>query len=198
MPNWVYSEGTITGSKEAIQKFIKDGLKAETLPETINEINNLVENANLSLGCWLPRPKIYDDFDTTNYPERFPDAAKEQKELYGYVGWRDWNIANYGCKWDCKFDSFNYTENEENCVILFYFDSPWSPAAEWFGKMQEMYPDLNFVLEYIEPGNCFAGYGQTQREGESVWFEYSDYDNWEESPLYTQYEDEEMVDIETE
>lgn len=36
MPNWVENQGTISGSKDAIRNFIKDGLQVETLPEKNN------------------------------------------------------------------------------------------------------------------------------------------------------------------
>ena len=192
MPNWCFNSGSISGSKESIKKFIKDGLQVETLPENMIEIDELLQNNEvLSIGKWLPMPKIYEDFDTTNKPNDFPDAAKEQMEKYGVVGWYEWYRKFYGCKWDCFFDNIQYTENGDNGIITFYFDSPWSPPTAWFENMQEKYPELDFEVEYLETGMCYAGSGATYRDDDTVYFQYGDYDDYTESPLYELYEEDE-------
>ena len=183
MPNWCFNQGSISGNKDSIKKFIKDGLQVETLPESAVEIDDLLQSKELSLATWLPRPEIF-DIDTTNYPEKFPEAVKEQMEKYGVVGWYDWGLKFYGCKWDCIFDAFQYVENNDNSDISFYFDSPWSPATEWFKNIQEKYPDLDFEVQYIEPGMCFSGEGSTLRDGDDVTFDVIDFEDWTESPLY--------------
>ena len=183
MPNWCFNQGSISGSKDSIKKFIKDGLQVETLPESAVEIDDLLQSKELSLATWLPRPEIF-DIDTANYPEKFPEAVKEQMEKYGVVGWYRWSLKFYGCKWDCTFDNFQYVENNDNSVISFYFDSPWSPAIEWFKNMQEKYPDLDFEVQYIEPGMCFSGEGSTLRDGDDVTFDVIDFEDWTESPLF--------------
>jgi hypothetical protein len=170
-------------AKIPLRKFIKDGLQVETLPESAVEIDDLLQSKELSLATWFPRPEIF-DIDTTNYPEKFPEAVKEQMEKYGVVGWYDWGLKFYGCKWDCIFDAFQYVENNDNSVISFYFDSPWSPATEWFINIQEKYPDLDFEVQYIEPGMCFSGEGSTLRDGDDVTFDVIDFEDWTESPLF--------------
>lgn len=192
MPNWCFNSGSISGSKESIKKFIKDGLQVETLPENMVEIDELLQKSEqLTIGCWLPMPQTYNDFDTTNKPNDFPDAAKEQKEKHGAVGWYDWRMKHYGCKWDCVFDNFQYTENNDLGIITFNFDSPWSPPIAWFENMQEKYPELDFEVEYIETGMCYAGSGSTYRDDDTVYFQYGDYDDYTESPLYELYEEDE-------
>lgn len=145
-------------------------------------------------------PQTYHDFDTTNYPDKFPEAVKEQQEKYGAVGWYDWNKQNYGCKWDCDFDSFQYGESKDGseAEITFYFDSPWTPGDIFFMNLQEMYPELNFSLEYIEPGCCFAGHGETNRYDETVEFYCDEYEDWTESPFYTEFGYDEMFEDEEE
>ena len=185
MPNWCYNQGSISGTKDSIKKFIKDGLQVETLPENMTEIDDLLQNfEELSIGNWLPMPQIFSDFDTTNYPDKFPDAVKEQMEKYGVVGWRDWRSKFYGCKWDCNFDNIQYTENWGESIITFYFDSPWSPPIAWFKNIQEKYPDLDIEVQFIEHGICFSGVGSTVRDSDDVTFESMDFDDWTESPLY--------------
>lgn len=83
-------------------------------------------------------------------------GTTEQEQLnqqkYGYASWYDWNIANWGTKWDlCETQADRHDANN----ITLTFDTAWSPPIEAYGKLEE----LGFVIEayYYEPGMCFCG-----------------------------------------
>lgn len=154
MPNWAYSDATVTGPKESLKKMLDYGK---------DHIRHFRDGDAITLGSWFPRPETYDKYDTTNYPngeklvigekyndeiiteeliERFKQATKEQREKYGAVGWYEWNCKNYGCKWDCPLC---IVEKEDS--IEFSIQSPWGIPDVWYKRMSEMYPDLVFTVK---------------------------------------------------
>jgi len=68
--------------------------------------------------------------------------------------WYNWSLENWGCKWDACESYVN--ESEPQCFSV-GFDSAWAPPTEWLRNIMDDYPNLEFELEYDEPGMCFAG-----------------------------------------
>jgi hypothetical protein len=95
-------------------------------------------------------------------PELIPCAngtEKNRKALikkYGTDNWYDWNVANWGTKWDCSSSECGY-QTDNKTYFSVGFDSAWCPPTNWFHKIVEMYPKLNFKLSYSETGCWFAG-----------------------------------------
>lgn len=71
---------------------------------------------------------------------------------YGYDNWYNWSIANWGTKWqpDVCVD-FGDTWASAN------FDTAWSPPEPIYNKLVELFPDLDIMWHYNEPGCCFSG-----------------------------------------
>jgi hypothetical protein len=80
------------------------------------------------------------------------DHEKANREKYGYGSWYDFNIANWGTKWDVNSD--NVAIEDANTVSA-SFDSAWSPPINAYEKLVEM----GFEIEafYYEPGMGFVG-----------------------------------------
>lgn len=87
-----------------------------------------------------------------------PDAAKNDalraanKEKHGFESWYDWNVANWGTKWDlCEVGVDRHDANN----ITLTFDTAWSPPIEAYAVLEEQ----GFVIEafYYEPGMSFCG-----------------------------------------
>lgn len=120
-------------------------------------------------------------------PELIPCANGTEKdrkalvEMYGTDNWYDWNIANWGTKWDCSSSEQGYQTDEESYFAV-NFDSAWSPPTNWLVKVIADYPKLNFKLIYSETGCWFAGVafsndgGMDEEQGEP---EYIDSDSGE-------------------
>lgn len=170
MPNWTYNTIRVEGSKDSLTKFMTDGLANAHKPE------NEGDNPQLSLSSWIPTPETFLKYDTTNHPdgkglkvgdkwwdglgdhgdkvvteeliEEFKQATKEQAEKYGVIGWYDYNVKTFGCKWDSEVRVEGINDTEINLSA----DTPWSAPENWLRTISEKYPDLTFHLhaEYEE------------------------------------------------
>lgn len=158
MPNWTNNRVSIRGLKADLDKFLNDGEKG-----------GKNENGFFSFESWIPMPKTYVDYDTCNYAygerlevgkkfkryqanggdictekdiEDYKRESKYQQETYGVVGWYDWRVKYWGCKWDTDLE-IDY-QNEER--IDFVFDTPWSAPREFFDEISRRYPTLEIWL----------------------------------------------------
>lgn len=127
MPNWCNNGVTLRHADPAMIDRVlnaKDGLLQEFIP-CPQELNEAVAN-----------------FET--------NEAMVAK--YGYSSWYDWNIANWGTKWDFTLEN---AERHEDGSVTASFDSAWSPPIEAYIKLCA----LGFEVEglYYEPGMQFVG-----------------------------------------
>ena len=161
MPNWVFNTIKINGKNEDIEKLLSDASKHE--------------NGKLYFSSWIPVPETFKKYDTTNFPngdkltiggrtgyeddspivtqeliDEYKAATKEQMELYGVVGWYDYNCKTYGCKWDSRLDINSQSVGE----LSLYCETPWSPPENFCLTMSERYPELSFemVSDSVEGG----------------------------------------------
>ena len=100
---------------------------------------------------------------------------KEFKKKFGADNWYNWQIANWGTKWDIDTDNLQ----EEETSLFYVFETAYSPPVAWLEKVCEMFPKLEFTLNYEEGGNGFQGeaYGVDGELSDNCW----DWDgNWDE------------------
>ena len=73
--------------------------------------------------------------------------------------WYNWNNRNWGTKWDVAVsndEKYPDTElvdeepNGDNLVLLYKFQTAWSPAFPVMEKLSAQYPDLLLTLNYQE------------------------------------------------
>jgi hypothetical protein len=122
---------------------------------------------------WLPS-KNDEDTEETRREEmlkatalNFGHALKESKQWasqykqnvdsYGHKSWYSWSISNWGTKWDIDVEITDQHEEGDDSFVVFAFDSAWSPPAEAIIKIAANYPELEFDLEFYEPGMDFGG-----------------------------------------
>jgi hypothetical protein len=97
------------------------------------------------------------------------------KEVPFGSGWHDWRSEHWGCKWDASFadsgplfalgqegmdvDISKSTQGvtKTPTVVVYKFDTPWSPPMPFLISASEQHPELEFVLRFGEPGNNYAG-----------------------------------------
>lgn len=110
------------------------------------------------LNEFIPCPIELNDDDLTTWsrgPEQEVRDKKKAalKEKYGYESWYDWNIDNYGTKWDVGDSQGIQTWDDHELIV--YFDSAWSPPIEAYNRLI----DLGFIVyaTWYEPGCAFAG-----------------------------------------
>ena len=81
---------------------------------------------------------------------------------------RQWNIDNWGTKWDVECSEDAFIEDDH---VELLFDSAWGPPVAWLKKVAKDYPKLKFSLKYDEPGMCFMGCAKGSKgviENESI------------------------------
>ena len=162
MADWTNNRITIKGSKEDLAKMMGDAIRDK--------------DGNLKLSSWFPVPETFKKYDTTNHPngkglrvgkkidkdddstiitkeliEEYKQATREQKELYGVVGWYDFNLQTFGCKWDCEV----YVESEKDDEIVLITDTPWEAPEAFLHSMSERYPALSFCNHASFDDGCW-------------------------------------------
>jgi len=78
---------------------------------------------------------------------------KELKKKYGHKDWYDWNVANWGTKWNVSDAEIDEDENS----VSYGYNTAWSPNCAFFKNICKQYPLLDFTLEYEEEGVGFEG-----------------------------------------
>jgi hypothetical protein len=68
------------------------------------------------------------------------DRASEQDN------WYDWNISNWGTKWDAGDQLFEASDTE----LVYYFNTAWSPPLGVMNAFIKNYPQLEFTFTYEE------------------------------------------------
>lgn len=78
------------------------------------------------------------------------DQFKDNVKTCGYGYWYDWRIANWGTKWN-SYDGERVNDN------TIRFDTAWSIPMGIYEKLEEMYPDVKFNLQFADEdlgSNC--------------------------------------------
>lgn len=138
MPNWCNNGITLRHADPAmIDRVVKgkDGLLMEFLPTP----DALLKTMAGSFG--------------DNEKQRALEAKQEENfKQFGAKDWYDWNIANWGTKWDFALENL---ERPDPNTVTAAFDSAWAPPIGAYEKLME----LGFEIEamYYEPGMCFVG-----------------------------------------
>ena len=68
--------------------------------------------------------------------------------------WYAYNLANYGCKWNCNANDWD-VESGDGTTISISFDSPWCPPDKIFEQLSQEYESV--LAYYYEPGMAFCG-----------------------------------------
>lgn len=137
MPNWCNNGITLRHADPAmIDRVIKgkEGLLMEFIPTP----KALTETVAGFMG---------EDKRAAHEAQQAANIAK-----YGFKDWYDWNVANWGTKWDVTLDSI---ERVDPNTVTASFESAWAPPINAYERLEE----LGFEVEafYYEPGMCFVG-----------------------------------------
>jgi hypothetical protein len=137
-------------------------------------IDRVVKGKDGLLMEFLPTPTALTETMAGSYGDDEKQKALELKQLenirlYDAKDWYDWNIANWGTKWDFALE--NLDRPDANTVTA-AFDSAWAPPIDAYRKLLA----LGFEIEafYYEPGMCFVGKFTGDEHGEDDdYYEYS-------------------------
>lgn len=93
------------------------------------------------------------------------NATAIQEKEYGCVGWYDYNLKNFGTKWDMQLTDWDSWYVDDNTsVIIFKVETAWSIPDEWLEYLAEKYPNLGFAVRTYEEQPAWNGYFNV-REG---------------------------------
>lgn len=208
MPNWVTNKIKIYGKEQDIAELINSALVncgLEPKDNAEDGLKELVKNGmpsitlykpiynpeekRVAFSTFLPIPRTFLEYDTTNYPEKYPEICAKQREEYGVVGWYDYNIKAFGCKWDSELEDMKLQQyNDDLYELSFNVNTPWSPPFEFLKRLKEKFPKLRYFISCVEEMFSFVGF--VEIGGEEVVINMDDViDARKES------EDDDVVDI---
>jgi hypothetical protein len=149
MPNHVTNKIEFYGEKENIKKVL----------ELING-----EDECIDFNKIIPTPdNIYQG-----------NLGEEKRRLYGKNNWYDWNIDNWGTKWN----AYSSWLDAENNVI--YFDTAWSsptPVLDALAKLCYEYK-VSFTGAWADEDRGHnIGIFESDCEGDEYWFGYEYLEN---------------------
>lgn len=146
MPNWCENSVTLRHTDPAMIKRVVDGYNNDKL-----------------FGEFFPCPEELTD--TVSGSVGAPDSQEQQdhvakvkdnREKFGYRDWYEWQVNEWGTKWDTgSGDGDTITVDEGATEVGLYFNTAWSPPVRWYEKMEE----LGFEVRayYYEQGMAFCG-----------------------------------------
>ena len=150
MPNWCHNRVSFYSDNEAQLKEVYDIFDNDEPFQHIKPApdwkNTPNEDGELPVRREHKNPKTGEvSFVTMEFPKSGKNDAR----------WYDWNINNWGTKWEINKGSCDHLdETSFECE----FETAWSPAEGIFYALQEKFPDVKCTWFYDEPGMEFAGY----------------------------------------
>ena len=149
MPNWCYNRVSIY---------------SENI-ETVNELFDIFNNPEpfnklIPSPVWSETPNedgelpVIDehkdaDGNVVFTTRKFPKSGKNDDR------WYDWQIQNWGTKWEPTDIDVEQTDDME---LELTFNTAWSPPDAICRRIRDKYPDISVSWFYDEPGCEIAGY----------------------------------------
>ena len=137
MPNWVYNTLTITGNAEQVERFAEQAARPGQFRDG--------EKSLSQLSFWnfiKPDESIMGEY----WGEEPRKATLAEAMKHDTNHWYDWNVRNWGCKWDASNVNFEDWDGE----LAYDFDTPWSPPVEALDAMCEQFPQLVIEMRSVE------------------------------------------------
>lgn len=192
MPNWVYSNVQASGSIADIQAFIDKAGKPHTTEFTGKRYQDengewkydadaiVVEENTDPFSFWnfLAPPEeilpVYFGHEKAEKPEGYEAWSMEDKFAHDlkFTGNNsyDWNIRNWGTKWDAcdqSVDDPTIDEKAGKASVSIYFSTAWSIPEPIFQAMCSQHPELEFDFSAEEEQGWGAEYkASTDDDGE--------------------------------
>ena len=179
MPNWVFNHLTVKGDSKDIDvvkaqlnsPFSKEHTSWNPKTQTLDTATTTYSNPVFAF--WnIVRPT-----DLYTYAQQ-SDPNADPKVAWSGDNWYDWNIRNWGCKWDVGISDNNEflgTSMDElkDGGVQYNFDTAWSPPSEAIEKLSSQHPNLTFKLYYEEEQGWGAEVEYINGQGKTI-LEYDD------------------------
>lgn len=145
MPNWVENRIEISGEKSDLLHF-------QTLTKG-KEANYALSEHELRFYSEEQIQKAKESVHDFTFNSLVPVPVDILKQGYSDAGYH-WQSNHWGTKWDVA-GSVNIEREEK--MLIYTFNTAWSPPIPWFEKVSEMFPNVSFALHYDDEGGSFAG-----------------------------------------
>lgn len=159
MPNWCYNRMTIDTTTEGGKKLAK-AFEPKYLDDESKGLQWLYAKPFQDL---LPCPEELNI--TATLGNGIDDDLKKKydanKAKYGYANWYDWQVGNWGTKWDARVEDFDDSDPDQTYV---YFETAWSPPVEFMKWFVSKHPNTYFRNEYDEEGMHFEGFTENSKK----------------------------------
>lgn len=86
-------------------------------------------------------------------------------------GWHEWNVSNWGTKWDFGKDEHDDPAQIVNNEVSISFSTAWSPPIDFYQYLNDEH-DYSIKATYWEPGMGFCG---AYKDGVEDTIEYEDH-----------------------
>ena len=165
MPNNVTSTIEIRGTKEQIDKLIKDTkLKLEKEVDNQFDFNGIIPMPDELHDTVSPpqivatdeeAKKINEEYKEKNKGNTFPGTdqyyraiseAEQERRIkeHGAVNWYDWANKHWGTKWNAyDVHYFDHGEDENGAFLVLELDTAWGPPENIFEKLEEQGMTIN-------------------------------------------------------
>jgi len=183
MPNWATSKLVITGDKEQLDELITQVSAPYTIDDEENTghflLWNIIRPTNLDAyfqrGEYDKNKVMPDKPVETRSPEQILEEVTEKlNDLSEYLSdppqslieqiqegfrsgmdWYNWNVRNWGTKWELGEDG-SWINRIGETEVRYELTSAWSPPVEALDNLAKQYPTLAFSLKSIDEGDIFA------------------------------------------
>jgi len=142
MPNWCSNHITVRGSNQAEIKRLADAFDNG---EFCGTVVPMPEELNITSG-------FLGNGDEQKELER---KTAENLEKFGFANWYDFNVANWGTKWEVGGNGDTAERDEDGLGFSAPFESAWSPPIAVCEALVEQ--GFEVTLYYYEPGMGYVG-----------------------------------------
>lgn len=148
-------------------------VERDDLPEVVSYTDKDGKEVMRKQGEWLVNGKAIVKSVEGEHPETIqakvasmfeggvelcPDHLVERNSSHP-DWWYNWNVANWGTKWNCGEVWHDRTTEEitEEGRTSYNFDTAWGPSLAVVAALAEKFPTLTITHRYCEGGMGFAG-----------------------------------------
>ena len=200
MPNWVYNNINIRGDKASLVAFRDKASKLS--PTGLDEDGSLLytqtdENVFSFWNFKEPSNKTaYFEAAHGTKPKEYEAWTAEEKMAYDLAfktdGWYDWNVREWGSKWDACDSSFDDNTEDLTPTLYYSFNTAWSIPEKIFEEIVKQHPELSFDFSCEEEQGWGAEY--ESRKGEDGLPELAMTREWDIPDSHADYVDRDEID----
>jgi len=191
MPNWVSNFVSVSGTEADVQAFIeKAGRHYPSKSSSWNadtkswEQHDFVNTDPFSFWNFIePEDKVA-YFGESEKPEGYKDWSMDEKLAHDLKftgnGWYDWNVREWGTKWDASDVDFDeiYPDGKGNASVSVRFNTAWGIPTPVFEAMVKQHPTLDFDFDCEEEQGWGASFTSSDgdEDGERSLIETASWD----------------------